>query len=209
MSKSRSTLLEQLRAQSTPVSIAALVELSGLHENTLREHLASLVRRGLCGRQQSNPSGRGRPAWLYYATGRGASSEYAGLAATLAMSIATTSADPTGTAVSAGEHWGRTLVEEHPVASNASTRAAAKVIVLLDQVGYSPQVDRAHPTQVRLTRCPLLEIAYRQPDVVCAVHLGLVRGALMAHDEDPEGIELQPFAAPGVCLLTIPQLAER
>jgi predicted ArsR family transcriptional regulator len=59
---------------------------------------------------------------------------------------------------------------------------------------------------VRLTRCPLLEAAHRHPDVVCAVHLGIVRGALDEQGADPSGTALAPFAEPGACVLVVPPL---
>ena len=42
------------------------------------------------------------------------------------------------------------------------------------------------------------------PDVVCQVHLGLVAGALEAHDESSDGLRLEPFARPGACELVLP-----
>ena len=46
---------------------------------------------------------------------------------------------------------------------------------------------RRTPPRVRLARCPLLEAAHRHPEVVCAVHLGIVRGALEEYGADPAG----------------------
>jgi predicted ArsR family transcriptional regulator len=61
--------------------------------------------------------------------------------------------------------------------------------------------DRA--TVVRLTTCPLLEAAHRFPDVVCGVHLGIVRAALEEYGGDPTRSELLPFAEPGACRLEL------
>ena len=77
---------------------------------------------------------------------------------------------------------------------------------LLDDLGFGPETVPDEPSDVRLTRCPLLEAAHRHPDVVCGVHLGIVRGALARHGADPAGAELLPFAEPGACRLLVPPL---
>jgi predicted ArsR family transcriptional regulator len=50
----------------------------------------------------------------------------------------------------------------------------------------------------------LLEAAHKYPEVVCGVHLGIVRGALAQYGADSEGTALLPFAEPGACLLHLP-----
>src|SRR3546814_12013795 len=72
MSPSRLGLLEQLRGQPEPTTLAALVRLSGLHTNTVREPLDALVADGLVRRERALPPGPGRPAWLYWTTGEDA-----------------------------------------------------------------------------------------------------------------------------------------
>ena len=204
LSASRSALLATLRDQTEPVTMAALAALSGLHVNTVREHLEALTRLGLVHRHASAPKGRGRPAWLYLATGaEGAPSEYAGLAAALAATIHRTSDTPTEDAAEAGEDWGRRLADERgarPVAD--ATTARGEVVDLLDELGFGADSDPSN-TVVRLTRCPLLAAAHQFPDVVCGVHLGLVRGALTAYGADTQGTDLVPFAEPGACLLRL------
>jgi len=203
LSKSRSALLEILRAQTEPATLAALVATSTLHANTVREHMDALVRADLARRRPELPAGRGRPAWLYEATSKDpvASTEYAGLAAALAAAIHRNSASPADDAVTAGRDWGHGLARERDARPASSGIAARREVVsLLDEVGFAPQAD-ARSSVVRLTRCPLLEAAHKYPDVVCGVHLGLVQGALEAYGADPTDTELLPFAEPGACRL--------
>jgi predicted ArsR family transcriptional regulator len=205
LSAARRDVLEHLRGQPEPLSLASLVVATGLHENTLRGHLTALVQGGLVRRHRSEPAGRGRPAWLYELTEQAPTdSEYAGLAAALAATIARTSPDPAGAAAVAGEEWGRELARDRGASPTPPETARERVVRLLDDLGFAPGTERARPEEVRLTRCPLLEAARRHPDVVCAVHLGIVRGALAEHGADPDGSELAPFAEPGACLLRIP-----
>jgi predicted ArsR family transcriptional regulator len=203
LSAARARILETLRGQAEPTSLAALVAIIDLHENTVREHLEGLERIGLASRSKAPPKGRGRPAWLYEAVepdpGR---SEYAGLAGTLARVIHRGSANPQDDAVAAGEEWGRELAAHAQPAGRGDAGAARHVVALLEELGFAPETGRRH-TDVRLTRCPLLEAAYRFPEVVCGVHLGLVRGALEEYDADPTGTELHPFSEPGACTLRL------
>ena len=67
-------------------------------------------------------------------------------------------------------------------------------------MGFDPRPDDAHTT-LRLTRCPLLEAAEKHPDVICAVHLGIARGAMAEYGADDSAVDLLPVAEPGACLL--------
>ena len=183
---------------------AAIEAATGLHANTVREHLDGLRRRGLVRRLRAEPSGRGRPAWLYEATA-GGGSEYAGLAATLASVIAQTSDEPARAAATAGEEWGHDLARDRGALHVRPEVARQHVIRLLDELGFAPEDVADH---VRLTRCPLLDAAHRYPEVVCAVHLGLVRGALEEYGADPTGSQLVPFAERDACRLVVPPVSE-
>jgi len=210
LSATRAALLETLEAQPEPTSVPALVTLTGLHTNTVREHLDGLLRSGHVARRRAPANGRGRQAWLYEAVRRvpGTGSEYAGLAATLATIVVRSSPEPTEEASRAGVEWGQRLARETPDPPGVDTAAPAdaqvvarrKVVGLFDELGFAPEADD-DAGAVRLTRCPLLEAAHQQPDVVCSVHLGIVRGALETYGGDPSGAELVPFAEPGACLL--------
>ncbi|MGZ4631731.1 MAG: helix-turn-helix transcriptional regulator [Actinomycetes bacterium] len=205
MSQSRAALLETLAAQPEPTTLAALSASTGLHANTVREHLEALEGRGLVQRQPSAPHGRGRPAWLYQATEPPERSEYAGLAATLAAAIHRTSSSPREDAIAAGLEWGRELARakgRSRPADRGRPAARRQVVALLADIGFAPEADNRQSV-VRLTRCPLLEAAHRYPDVVCGVHLGIVRGALEEYGADAARTELFPFSEPGACRLEL------
>lgn len=205
LSPSRAALLATLRTQTEPTTLAALVTRSGLHPNTVREHLDALVEMGLVERHSGAPNGRGRPPHLFQASTReaGPSSEYAGLAAALASTIHRASQTPTEDAAQAGVEWGRDLAATRGATPRRSGIAARReVVALLDEVGFAPETD-ARAEVVQLTGCPLLEAAHRYPEIVCAVHRGLTQGALEAYGGDPEEVELFPFAQPGSCRLEL------
>lgn len=211
LSKARMQVLDVLAAQPEPCTVAAIAAALGQHTNTVREHLDGLVGARLALRHRAPAKGRGRPAWLY-ATAVQPSGiadgaiEYASLASVLADTIARTSTDPSGDAISAGERWGAELVRERGHACDDPTDARRVVVSLLADLGFAPATDD-DAVDVALRRCPLLEAAYRNPDVVCAVHLGLARGALATLGAPTDGTALVPFAERGACRLLLADAA--
>ncbi|WP_448809947.1 helix-turn-helix transcriptional regulator [Agromyces bauzanensis] len=206
-SASRERLLRLLEAQRGPSSLAALARVTGLHENTVRGHLESLQRDGFVTRRRGEASGRGRPAWLWQAVRRDASSPYAPLAGVLAATLLRTSADPVGDAREAGRLWGRELVavEADGADAPASTDVAAArgtVVDLMREQGFAPEPLDDHET-ILLRRCPLIEAASRHPEVVCAVHLGMVDGALQSLGVRDAVATLDPFTGPSECTLRV------
>lgn len=206
LSPQRAAVLAALRRRDVPSATADLATELGLHVNTVREHLDGLVVRGLVARQRRRPSGtRGRPSWQYslapdWREPDPRIHDYSALAIALARQIAEGSADPQAEATEAGERWGRALVEARPAASGLAARR--HVVDLLDRLGFATACN-ARATRVRLERCPMLDAARDQPDVVCTVHLGMIRGALAAIGGDPEQARLLPFAEPDACLLEL------
>lgn len=204
LSNAQVRVLTALQAEGAPVTLAALSTSTGLHANTLREHLDALERNGLIRRQQAAPTGPGRPRTLYeLAPDEGAEGrhEYAGLAAALASTIHHTSDDPQRDAGVAGSAWGHELAASRGrPAPRGDAGARREVVGMLDEIGFAPEANR-DSSVVRLTRCPLLDTARRYPDVVCAVHVGIVRGALDEYGADAVAAELLPFADPGACVL--------
>lgn len=177
---------------------------TGLHDNTVREHLEGLRRSGLVRRTKAPSSGRGRPRWLYEATPQSHEDprpEYAGLAAALAAVIVRTSPEPATEARRAGAEWGRRLAAGTTPGDSAED-ARRGVEEIFDDMGFEPEADE-DVRELRLTRCPLLEAAHQEPDVVCSVHLGIAQGVLERYDAPTDGLELLPFAQPGACLLRL------
>lgn len=206
LSAQRARVLERLQLHAGPVTVAALADELGMHTNTVRDHLEALVTRGLATRDRAPVRGRGRPAWRYLAAEDNVEPDprvrdYAGLASALAAHIARTSADPSADALAAGAEWGRSLAREtsHPRPDTAAG-ARQRVVEILGTLGFDPAPD-SRATSVGLRRCPLLDTARRYPDVVCSVHLGIVRGALTELNGEPERTALLPFAEPDACRL--------
>lgn len=214
LSTARATVLDHIADQREPCRVTSIATLLRQHPNTVREHLDGLVRVGLVTREAAEPEGRGRPAWLYSAVHRGREHvsrpegrEYVWLASALVAHIGRTSSRPLAEAEEAGAVWGRELISadsQDATAQRPHAAAAARrhVVRLLDDLGFAPEADD-RATDVRLRHCPLLEVAHQQTELVCGVHLGLVRGALAELGADPGRTSLEPFFEPGACRLRL------
>lgn len=187
MSTQRREMLDALAAQSEPATVDELAAMTGLHANTVRSHLDGLVEDGVVSRNSVRSGRRGRPSWRYRVVPERMSGapEYVALAMVLADQIAALSDDPPAAARAAGERWSAEL----PGAGTTT----AHMVELLDDLGFAPQREGV---DIRLLQCPLLSAARRNPEVVCGVHEGLIRGRL----QDGEGGRLESFAGPGYCI---------
>ncbi len=188
---------------------ATIVELSadlGQHPNTVREHADALVELGYVRRTRAAAVGRGRPAWLYASAGPDPGrhvSEYAGLASALAAQIARTSSRPRDEAIRAGQEWGKELARARPLDGRATVpRIRRATLEMLNSLRFAPE-PASRGSYVRLTTCPLLDAAKKNPDIVCGVHLGIIRGAIEEYGANGEETALAAFSEPGACQLTL------
>lgn len=193
-------VLRSLEDLDDAVTVARLADETGLHENTLRSHLEALERAGAIARRRSDTQSRGRPAWLYVAVRDRERTERTGFTRAMISALREESDRPDRAAARAGEEWGRGLVDGVAVPTPTPVR---HVLDLLDELGFEPEAESA--TRVRLTRCPLLDVARTDSDIVCALHLGLVRGALRAAGLPTAGLRLSPFHEDGYCRLDVPE----
>lgn len=198
----RTQVLATLRTADRPLGVTEVAEATGLHTNTARFHLDGLVAAGLAHRTLEPRSTPGRRRVVYTApTAEPASRSYGLLAEMLTGLVATMNGggEP---AVEAGRAWGRHLVERGlPSQRLSADDSLARLGRLLDDVGFQPEVapDDAGAT-IALHHCPFREVAAEHQDVVCAIHLGLMQGALAELDAPWTATELRPFVSPRLCV---------
>jgi predicted ArsR family transcriptional regulator len=199
----REEVLRALRMASEPQTIAALAADLQLHPNTVRFHLDSLVASGRVRLAEHGPRRRGRPALLYEVVkgmDRGGPRDYRMLAEILVDGVADlpSALGPSaqGLAVEAGRRWGRQR-------ASGRTRGSAenRLVGLLQELGFAPERRGGETTrQIGLRHCPFLELAESHAQVVCPIHLGLMRGAMEAWDGVRTVSRLEPFVEPDLCV---------
>ena len=200
----REQLLDVLRATPDGLGVEDLATRTGLHVNTLREHLGVLEQAGLVSSAPEPRDRPGRPRLVYRATERAAAADehgYRMLAEVLTAHVAATASDPTAAGRDAGVAWGRRLAEQAPPSTDPGA-AVSEVLRLLEGFGFAPQLEQRdvdHPV-VHLHRCPFVEVAREHTDVVCTMHLGLLQGVLTGLGADVEATELLPFVASDRCV---------
>lgn len=204
----RLQVFEELRAAGAPLGVAEVAERIGVHPNTVRFHLDALVAEGTVERYVEEPAGPGRPRTVHAARrgmDRGGSRGYRLLAQILLSHLASSGADANAAATEAGRAWGSFLIDPMPPFRRpTSEESAVRLAALLDDLGFAPAPEgggegRA-PERIRLRHCPFLELAEEYGQLVCAVHLGLMQGALAELGSPVAATRLEPFAEPDSCL---------
>lgn len=202
----RRAVLRLLRGSSDPMSISGIADVLGVHPNTVRFHLDSLVADGQVEHVELDRKGPGRPPLMFRAVrqmDRGGTRHYRLLAEILAVAFAA-EPDPAPKALAAGRAWGQKLEAELnrlPDGVDNAEEATAHLIDMLDELGFAPERRVSDgEQQVGLRHCPFLELAEKSSRVVCPVHLGLMQGAMETWGAPVSVDRLDPFVEPDLCL---------
>ncbi len=204
------------------MSIVAIADELGVHPNTVRFHLDSLVADSQVERVEFGRRGPGRPPLMFQAVrqmDRGGTRHYRLLAEILIEALAA-ERDPRAKAMAAGRAWGQKLdasLQSQPsgatnaeeatekaaekVAEKAAEKAIARLVGVLDEIGFAPERRTCDgEQQIGLRHCPFLELAETRASVVCPLHLGLMQGALETWAAPVSVDRLEAFAEPDLCL---------
>ena len=203
---SRTRVLAGLQATAGDLGAVELAEQLALHPNSVRHHLDALHRAGLVERRSRVTGHRGRPQLRYRAVA-GPSADgplYRALTEAVAGSLLAATADPHEAAVDAGRVWGRLLSGPFRAGAAGALDTLAEI---LRSAGFRPQLVDA-PERIDLHACPVREVVREQGAVVCALHLGVVQGALPHLDAPVRAESARPFATPTTCHVHLrPRLA--
>lgn len=199
-------MLRLVQAADAPLSIAQIADELGVHPNTVRFHLDTLVEEGRVENTEPDHKGRGRPALMFQAIrqmDRGGTRRFRLLAEILTAGLAADQ-DPGAKALAAGRAWGRRLRPlDHPADPADAEESTEHLVDMLDELGFEPErlePDNAGQEQLGLRHCPFLELAENSTDVICPIHLGLMQGALEAWDAPVTVDRLDSFAQPDLCV---------
>jgi predicted ArsR family transcriptional regulator len=156
-----------------PVDVAALTDAFAFNHNAIRQHLAKLVDAELVVEETAARTGRGRPRLVYQPHPRadsrwGATGPYERLALLLSEMVRTGDAPEV-----VGHRAGVAAVGEFA----PGTDAVDVVAGFMERNGFEPTVTtRGSRVEVVLDTCPFASAALADPDIVCAMHLGLAHG---------------------------------
>ena len=198
----REAILALLRAADRPLPAADVAEATELHLNTARFHLDALVADGLADRETESRDEPGRPRILYSAHGAIPGPRSYGLLAEMLTGLVASLKDAGPAAIEAGQAWGRHLVERAAPSERVdASEAVVRLNRLLDAVGFQPDArETKKGTEIHLHHCPFREVAEKHTDVVCALHLGLMQGALTELNAPVTATALEPFVRPQLCV---------
>jgi len=204
----RRAVLRLLRSSPAPMSIVAIAEELGVHPNTVRFHLDSLVADSQVEQVEHGRKGPGRPPLMFQAVrqmDRGGTRHYRLLAEILTTALAADK-NPRAKAMAAGRVWGRNLESsvEPPAEATSAEEAIDQLVGVLDDLGFAPERRTSNGEQlVGLRHCPFLELAETRRSVVCPIHLGLMQGALQTWAAPVSVDRLDAFVEPDLCLAHI------
>ncbi|MGH3779076.1 MAG: helix-turn-helix transcriptional regulator [Pseudonocardiaceae bacterium] len=216
---SRVRLLDALRACERALDARELAAACGLHVSTVRFHLELLSEAGLV-RSQSEPArgrgrGRGRPRLLYTPASVGDASGPEGTSyQLLATVLAAHWADTPDERTQRAERAGNVMATAQRLAPPPSTRptmeeSVTQVSGLFAELGFEPELAReGQELQIRLHACPFRAVAAEHPEVVCSLHLGLLRGALAELGGPASVSSLAPFVEPHLCIARVTPVTE-
>lgn len=157
--------LVQQRSQRT---IAELVEATGLHPNTVREHLQRLIDGGYVVSAPELRTTRGRPRTLFSAVdGDGEESS------PIAMRKARDAA-------ARGDIMRRVLPETEPATEGLGRDAIHQIDAIIDhleETGFAPHFDGVE-LALDVTPCLHQSTQAEHRQTLCAVHLGIMQGVL-------------------------------
>jgi predicted ArsR family transcriptional regulator len=172
--------LELARAPA-PLATADIAESLGLHPNTVRPHLERMRDVGLLDVATEVRSGVGRPQHLYSLADDAPSlglepSPFPMLSRMLLRLVASA-----GVSGDEAADVGRAQGRADAPAEVASCLEA--LVAELDGLGFDPTVagtDDGECAVVGFAHCPFRELAEEHPELVCALHRGLVEGFVEA-----------------------------
>jgi predicted ArsR family transcriptional regulator len=204
----RGQVLALLQDAAEPMTAAQVATATGLHINTARFHLEGLAADGHATRRAEARELPGRPSVLYAADGTSVRPRSYRLLAEMLTGLVDTLSDPGAAAAEAGHAWGRHLIERtSPSERIDSDEALGRLGRVLAAVGFEPEIHTEQPAQpeIHLRHCPFREVAARHQEVVCGLHLGLMRGALAELRAPLEATELEPWVTPTLCVARLGQ----
>lgn len=168
----------ELARSPSPLATATISQSLGLHPNTVRPHLERMRDVGLLEVRSAPPGGVGRPQNLYSlaadAPSLGLEPPVFPMLASMLLQMGIDAGLSAAEAVVAGAAQGRELASAH----RGRTPCVDSAMAMLARLGFDPErVDEDDGSStIGFANCPFGVLAERNPELVCALHRGLVDG---------------------------------
>jgi predicted ArsR family transcriptional regulator len=199
-SESRVTILRLVRDAAGGLTAGDVSSYTGQHLSTTRAHLEQLTEAGLLVKARASGGQPGRPAWRYRAPESDPTpAPYRALAAALLEHLPHKRDDMRVAAGLIGRDWGKKLAAGAP----PTATPVETVTAVLAGLGFSP-TPRPGTDEIHLRTCPFLDLVGQNPDAMCGLHAGVVRGVLETRGLKGEDTVLEPFGAPHACIVRLP-----
>jgi predicted ArsR family transcriptional regulator len=203
----RTHIIQILRDTREPLSVQEIADRVGIHVNTARFHLESLVDAGMATRKTEDRATPGRPKVVYIGTLPNQTHEraqgYRLLAEILTTAIAQSNAESGEWLYQVGQEWGRFLTTRlAPFEVLEEREIATRLVDKLDALWFAPELEEpeGRPPRLLLHNCPFTEPARQYPNVVCQLHAGMVDASLEEMRSGYRLTELQPQVNPHLCV---------
>jgi predicted ArsR family transcriptional regulator len=197
----RAQVLEHVRNLDIAVPLEEIADAVGIHQNTARFHLDALAAAGLVVREPEHRMVPGRPRVLFRAALAIRDTSYQTLAQVMVRHFAARLPDGSARALEAGIEWGDGIRTEL-VAANPTQAPLDRLVDGMASLGYEPELDGDDQPVLNLRPCPYGPLAMDDPEIVCQMHLGLMRGVL-GTDQPWEVTGIEPWALPTTCRVTL------
>ncbi|MCL2090815.1 MAG: helix-turn-helix domain-containing protein [Micrococcales bacterium] len=203
----RTHIIQLLRDSREPLSVADVAEQVGIHVNTARFHLESLVYSGMATRETESRAAPGRPRVVYTGTLPNQTHERAQgfrlLAEMLTAAVAEADPDAGPWLYGVGQEWGRYLTTKvPPFMTIDESEITNRLVDKLDALWFAPELehDADDQPQLVLHNCPFATTARQYPRVVCQLHAGMINGSLEEMRSTVRLTELEPLVSPHRCV---------
>ena len=200
----RTHIIQILRDAKTPLSVVEVAHMVGIHANTARFHLESLVDAGMATRESEPSNQPGRRRILYSGTLPNQTHEraqgYRLLAQILTSTIAAKFPDAGKEMYEVGLQWGSYLTSRPaPFEVLDEEEIDQRVMDKLDALWFAPELIMSPSPHMLLHNCPFMESARTAPGIVCRLHAGMINGSLAELRSSQRVLELNPVIGPHMC----------
>jgi len=200
----RTHIIQVLRDAKEPLSVLEIAEIVGIHPNTARFHLESLVDAGMASREAEASSTPGRRRIMYTGTLPNQTHEraqgYRLLAQILTGMIVARYPQAGHDMYEVGHQWGSYLTSRPaPFEVLDEEEIDRRVMDKLDALWFAPELRRQPRPHLLLHNCPFIESARTAPGIVCRLHVGMINGSLAELRSMQRVVELHPLIEPHLC----------